>query len=314
MDVVSVRELDHREPEHARTIRRPAPTWYAPASVDALDLYLAQIGRTPLLTKHEEQVLAQRIEAGDEAAKRRMVEANLRLVVSIAKKYRGHGVGFLDLIQEGTIGPGARGREVRVAAQPEVLDLRDLVDPPGGAAGGGQPEPHDPRAGARARPHPQDRPGAARSSRPSMGREATRRGGRQGGQADAQRGADADQYRPHTVSLQRPTGEDGDTELGDMIADTSSEDVTETVDERMRNEALERALEMLTPRTRRIVELRYGLGGGEPMLLEAVGRRSGSPASGCASWSRRRWPAGQPARAARPPGRSLSTNRLRGRG
>ena len=76
------------------------------------------------------------------------------------------------------------------------------------------------------------------------------------------------------VSLQRPTGEDGDTELGDMIADTSAEDITETVGERMRNEALERALDVLTPRTRRIVELRYGLGGGEPMLLEAVGREA----------------------------------------
>jgi RNA polymerase sigma factor (sigma-70 family) len=77
------------------------------------------------------------------------------------------------------------------------------------------------------------------------------------------------------VSLQRPTGEDGDTELGDMIADTSAEDITETVDERLRNEALERALDILTPRTRRIIELRYGLGGGEPMLLEAVGREVG---------------------------------------
>ena len=81
--------------------------------------------------------------------------------------------------------------------------------------------------------------------------------------------------RLQTVSLQRPTGEDGDTELGDMIADRSNEDVTETVDERLRNEALDRALSVLTPRTRRIIELRYGLGGGEPMLLEAVGREVG---------------------------------------
>jgi RNA polymerase primary sigma factor len=86
---------------------------------------------------------------------------------------------------------------------------------------------------------------------------------------------DADQTRLQTVSLQRPTGDEGDTELGDMIADTSGEDVTETVGERMRNETLERALTRLTPRTRRIIELRYGLGGGEPMLLEAVGREVG---------------------------------------
>src|SRR5262249_40538265 len=103
VEVVSGRELDSNA-NAAAAESEQTPGWYAPASIDGLDLYLAQIGRTPLLTKHEEQMLAQRIEAGDEAAKRRMVEANLRLVVSIAKKYRGHGVGFLDLIQEGTIG------------------------------------------------------------------------------------------------------------------------------------------------------------------------------------------------------------------
>jgi RNA polymerase primary sigma factor len=73
-------------------------------SVDSLDAYLLEIGRTRLLTKEEEQLLARRIEAGDEAARRRMIEANLRLVVSIAKRYRGQGVPFLDLIQDGTVG------------------------------------------------------------------------------------------------------------------------------------------------------------------------------------------------------------------
>ena len=73
-------------------------------STDALQLFLKDIGKVDLLTASQEVELAQRIEQGDEAAKRRMVEANLRLVVSIAKKYRGNGVAFLDLIQEGTIG------------------------------------------------------------------------------------------------------------------------------------------------------------------------------------------------------------------
>jgi len=75
-----------------------------PAGLDLLDTYLEQIARFPLLTKHEEQVLARRIELGDEAAKRRMVESNLRLVVSIAKRYRGQGVAFLDLIQDASVG------------------------------------------------------------------------------------------------------------------------------------------------------------------------------------------------------------------
>ena len=78
-----------------------------------------------------------------------------------------------------------------------------------------------------------------------------------------------------TISLQRPALEDGETELGDMIADTSAADVTETVAETMDSEALSRALDRLSPRTRRIIELRYGLAGGEPMMLEAVGRAVG---------------------------------------
>jgi RNA polymerase primary sigma factor len=271
VDVVSVRELDH-EPEQRAD--EPAPGWYAPASVDALDLYLAQIGRTPLLTKHEEQVLAQRIEAGDEAAKRRMVEANLRLVVSIAKKYRGHGVGFLDLIQEGTIGL-VRAVEkfewrrnlkfstyatwwIRQAVQRAVANQSRTIRVP--------VHVHD-------RIRKIDR--ARRQLEAKNGREPSDEEVAKEAKLSLNEVRDADQHRPHMVSLQRPTGEDGDTELGDMIADESSEDVTETVDERMRNEALERALEMLTPRTRRIVELRYGLGGGEPMLLEAVGREVG---------------------------------------
>jgi len=273
VDVVAVLELDQSGAESAAA-PEPAPGWYAPASVDALDLYLAQIGRTPLLTKHEEQQLAQRIEAGDEAAKRRMVEANLRLVVSIAKKYRGHGVGFLDLIQEGTIGL-VRAVEkfewrrnlkfstyatwwIRQAVQRAVANQSRTIRVP--------VHVHD-------RIRKIDR--ARRTLEAKLGREASDEEVAKEAKLSLNEVRDADQLRPQMVSLQRPTGEDGDTELGDMIADQSGDDVTDTVDERLRNEALERALDMLTPRTRRIIELRYGLGGGEPMLLEAVGREVG---------------------------------------
>ena len=271
VDVVSVREIDASE---AGEPAEAAPAWYAPASIDGLDLYLAQIGRTPLLTKHEEQVLAQRIEAGDEGAKRRMVEANLRLVVSIAKKYRGHGVGFLDLIQEGTIGL-VRAVEkfewrrnlkfstyatwwIRQAVQRAVANQSRTIRVP--------VHVHD-------RIRKIDR--ARRTLEAKLGREPSDEEVAKEAKLSLAEVRDADQTRLQTISLQRPTGDEGDTELGDMIADTSGEDVTETVGERMRNETLERALTRLTPRTRRIIELRYGLGGGEPMLLEAVGREVG---------------------------------------
>jgi RNA polymerase primary sigma factor len=271
VEIVSVREIDQPETEQEAVVEAQ---WYAPSTVDGLDLYLAQIGRTPLLTKHEEQQLAQRIEQGDEAAKRRMVEANLRLVVSIAKKYRGNGVGFLDLIQEGTIGL-VRAVEkfdwrrdlkfstyatwwIRQAVQRAVANQSRTIRVP--------VHVHD-------RIRKVDR--ARRTLEAKLGREPNAEEIAKESKLSVAEVNEADELRPKTISLQRPAGEDGDSELGDLIADTSSEDVTESVAGTMRNEALSRALDRLTPRMRKIIELRFGLAGGEPMLLEAVGREVG---------------------------------------
>ena len=114
-------------------------------------LYLRSIGRVPLLTREDEVRLAKRIEQNDMSAKNALIEANLRLVVSIAKRYTGRGLTLLDLIQEGNLGPDPRGREVRLAARLQVLDLRDLVDPPGDHARAGRPVAHDPHPGAHGR-------------------------------------------------------------------------------------------------------------------------------------------------------------------
>jgi len=271
VEIVSVREIDQPEAEQDAAAEAQ---WYAPSTVDGLDLYLAQIGRTPLLTKHEEQQLAQRIEQGDEAAKRRMVEANLRLVVSIAKKYRGNGVAFLDLIQEGTIGL-VRAVEkfdwrrdlkfstyatwwIRQAVQRAVANQSRTIRVP--------VHVHD-------RIRKVDR--ARRTLEAKLGREPNAEEIAKESKLSVAEVNEADELRPKTISLQRPAGEDGDSELGDLIADTSSEDVTESVAGTMRNEALSRALDRLTPRMRKIIELRFGLAGGEPMLLEAVGREVG---------------------------------------
>ena len=100
-------------------------------TTDSLQLFLKDIGKVRLLTAQEEVELAKRIERGDLDAKQKMVESNLRLVVSIAKNYRNQGLPFLDLIQEGTLGLGSCGGEVRLPQGIQVLNLCDLVDPPG---------------------------------------------------------------------------------------------------------------------------------------------------------------------------------------
>ena len=120
-----------RAPE--KRTRRKAPLDLKPeGTTDALQLFLKDIGKVRLLSAEEEVDLAKRIERGDLDAKQKMVESNLRLVVSIAKNYRNQGLPFLDLIQEGTHRSRPRGGEVRLPQGLQVLDLRDLVDPPGG--------------------------------------------------------------------------------------------------------------------------------------------------------------------------------------
>jgi RNA polymerase primary sigma factor len=244
------------------------------ATTNSLDLFLRQAGRYPLLTKDEEVQLAKAIESGDLIAKRRMIESNLRLVVSIAKQYRGQGVPFLDLIQEGVLGLNRAVEKfdwrrdlkfstyatwwIRQAVQRAVANQSRTIRVP--------VHVHD-------RIRKVDR--ARRTLEAKLGREPNAEEIAKESKLSVAEVNEADELRPKTISLQRPAGEDGDSELGDLIADTSSEDVTESVAGTMRNEALSRALDRLTPRMRKIIELRFGLAGGEPMLLEAVGREVG---------------------------------------
>ena len=119
------------------------------ATADALQLFLNQIGRYPLLTGPEEVELARRIERGDEEAKERMINSNLRLVVSIAKHYQGHGLSPARPDPGGHHRADPRRREVRLAQGLQVLDLRDVVDQAGRAARRRQQGAHDPHPGAR---------------------------------------------------------------------------------------------------------------------------------------------------------------------
>jgi RNA polymerase primary sigma factor len=251
------------------------PRWYhTPATTNSLDLYLAEIGRTPLLTKAEEQRLARLIEQGDEGAKRHMVEANLRLVVSIAKKYRGHGVPFVDLIQEGTLGL-VRAVEkfewqrdlkfstyatwwIRQAVQRAVANQSRTIRVP--------VHIHD-------RMRKVDR--ARREAEVRLGRVATIEEVAKQAQVAVEDVDALDEVRTSTVSLHQPAAVDGETELGDLLPDSEAEPVDDVVAVALRADALRSALERLSPRTRRVLELRYGLAGGDPMNLDVIGREVG---------------------------------------
>ncbi len=268
VEVVSVRAS---EPE----IVEASPRWYhTPATTNGLDLYLAEIGRTPLLTKSEEQRLARLIEQGNDDAKRHMVEANLRLVVSIAKKYRGHGVPFVDLIQEGTLGL-VRAVEkfewqrdlkfstyatwwIRQAVQRAVANQSRTIRLP--------VHIHD-------RMRKVDR--ARREAEVRLGRAATVEEVAKQAQVAVEDVDALDEVRTSTVSLHQPAAVDGETELGDLLPDAEAEPIDDVVSVSLRADALRSALDRLSPRTRRVLELRYGLAGGEPLNLDVIGREVG---------------------------------------
>jgi Sigma-70 factor, region 1.2/Sigma-70 region 2 len=146
-----------------------------------LELFLAEIGRHRLLSAAEEVALAKRVERGDLSANTQMINANLRLVVSIAKRYRGLGVPFLDLIQEGTLGLNRAVEKFDWRRGYKFFDLLPLVDPPGGRARDCEPGEDDPppdpghRAPAEAR---SDRPNARARARPRAEPGGARRGDR----------------------------------------------------------------------------------------------------------------------------------------
>ena len=271
LDELDVEVVGVREPEVPDVVEA-RPRWYhTAATTNSLDLYLAEIGRTPLLTKAEEQRLARLIEQGDESAKRHMVEANLRLVVSIAKKYRGHGVPFTDLIQEGTLGL-VRAVEkfewqrdlkfstyatwwIRQAVQRAVANQSRTIRVP--------VHIHD-------RMRKVDR--ARREAEVRLGRAATVEEVAKQAQVTVEDVDALDEVRTSTVSLHQPAAVDGETELGDLLPDADAEPVDDVVAVGLRADALRSALSRLSPRTRRVLELRYGLGGEHPRTLDEVGR------------------------------------------
>jgi RNA polymerase primary sigma factor len=243
-------------------------------SLDSLRLYLRSIGRVELLSADQEVELAKRIERGDMLAKRHMVEANLRLVVSIAKSYLGRGLSFLDLIQEGSLGLiravekfdyrrgykfstyatwwirqavsralADKGRTIRIPVHMvEKLNRVTQVERQLVQRLGREPEPEE------------------------IAVEL---------QWTVKDVRDVLRVSQMPVSLEKPIGDEEDSELGDFVADETVESPFETASGNLRRESVRRVLDALPQRDREVIELRYGLNGHEPLTLEEVGRAFG---------------------------------------
>jgi RNA polymerase primary sigma factor len=238
-------------------------------SGDSLQLFLADVGRHKLLTAAEEIALAKRIERGDLIAKRHMIESNLRLVVSIAKGYRGLGVPFLDLIQEGTLGLNRavekfdwrRGFKfstyatwwIRQSVQRAVANHARTI-----------------RVPVHVVERQQKLSRAARRLEVELGREATKEELAEATGLPMQHVDEALGAAHASVSLNQTVGADDEGELGDLFADREAADPFDEAEESLRKQGVRRALDALPERERRILELRFGFEG-EPWTLEAIG-------------------------------------------
>jgi len=260
IDVVDGAEEPERAVEQVREV-----------STDSLQLFLKDIGKVDLLTAAQEVELAKRIERGEHQAKQAMVEANLRLVVSIAKRYRNQGLPFLDLIQEGTIGlvraaekfDHRRGFKfstyatwwIRQAVARALADKARTIRMP---------------------VHIVEKLNkivrSERKLRAELGREPT---AAEIGREVELTPEEVEQIRRSSqapVSLEKPVGDEEESEFGHFLTDESEPLPEDAAEVELRKATLMRVLATLSLRERRVLELRYGLNGEHPCTLDEVGR------------------------------------------
>jgi RNA polymerase primary sigma factor len=262
-------EAEEADPyARADELEEPADSEFG---ADSLQLFLKDVGKVDLLTAAQEVELAKRIESGDHRAKQEMVEANLRLVVSIAKRYRNQGLPFLDLIQEGTIGLVRAAEKfdwrkgykfstyatwwIRQAVARALADKARTIRMP---------------------VHVVEKLNkimrSERKLRAEKGREPT----------NAEIADDLDMTLEEVesirrtsqspVSLEKPVGDEEESEFGQFIEDEHTPLPEDAADTAFRAEALAKCLSALSYRERRVLELRYGLNGELPRTLDEVGR------------------------------------------
>ena len=266
LEELHIEVVDGSEPEQ----REPTPQ-AREVTTDSLQLFLKDIGKVDLLTAAQEVELAKRIERGEHSAKQEMVEANLRLVVSIAKKYRNQGLPFLDLIQEGTIGLVRAAEKfdhrkgfkfstyatwwIRQAVARALADKARTIRMP---------------------VHIVEKLNkivrSERKLRAEFGREPT---SFEIG-IDVELTADeVEQIRRSSqapVSLEKPVGDEEESEFGHFLTDESEPLPEEVAEVELRKATLGRVLQTLSVRERRVLELRYGLNGEHPRTLDEVGK------------------------------------------
>jgi RNA polymerase primary sigma factor len=243
----------------------------AEPGLDSLRLYLRSIGRVPLLSGAEEVCLARRIERGDTLAKQHMVEANLRLVVSIAKGYMGRGLTFLDLIQEGSLGliravekfDYRRGYKfstyatwwIRQAVTRSLADKGRTIRIPVHMVEKLNKVSH-----------------AERQLIQQLGREPTPAEIATELQCPVAEVREVQRMAQQPISLEKPVGEEEDSALADFVEDISAESPFEIASDTLRRESVVRVLAVLPRREREVIEMRYGITGGRSRTLEEVGR------------------------------------------
>ena len=266
LEELQIEVVERAEPDEAEEVAEAREV-----STDTLQLFLKDIGKVPLLTAAQEVELAKRIERGEHAAKQAMVEANLRLVVSIAKRYRNQGLPFLDLIQEGTIGLVRAAEKfdyrkgfkfstyatwwIRQAVARALADKARTIRMP---------------------VHVVEKLNkivrTERALRAKLGREPS--SAEIGIELDLHP-EEIDQIRRSAqtpVSLEKPVGDEDESEFGHFLTDETAPLPDEQAEETLRNEALRSILKSLSHRERRVLELRYGLDGEQPRTLDEVGK------------------------------------------
>jgi RNA polymerase primary sigma factor len=267
----ALEELQIEVVETAEEGERPTVKETREVTTDSLQLFLKDIGKVDLLTAAQEVELAKRIERGEHRAKQEMVEANLRLVVSIAKKYRNQGLPFLDLIQEGTIGLVRAAEKfdhrkgfkfstyatwwIRQAVARALADKARTIRMP---------------------VHIVEKLNkivrSERKLRAELGREPTAYEIGLDVELDADEVAQIRRSSQAPVSLEKPVGDEEESEFGHFLTDESEPLPEEAAEVEMRKATLQRVLGTLSLRERRVLELRYGLNGEHPCTLDEVGR------------------------------------------